>query len=255
MTRFPWCLCLLPPSVFNAYEMNAVTGTMAFILKDEPDQDFFVPPRYYDHATVCGATTMTSLRRGADSVLKAGIVEGIDSVPTLYLLARYGFASIHSVLETLLAATHLPAIAASRYALDVLLGAYEGPVPKHHDDNTVGAAVDWYRDEQHRLCSNSDPITSRVLSAFSPSEAKRILSDPTLRHFPGEVPAAVLLRHFRAHAFTLEAFDCFSKGTLRQVFAGLLTPLPNKAPRFTFKGHCADRVQVGPHTEHGWYGA
>ena len=188
-------------------------------------------------------------------VLRAIIGAGNDTVPLAYLLVQQRCLTPGNVLDLLAQNSYVPPCAVTKHALDVMLASWTCNLRDEYTESlplvnarpldTGGAGTDAYID--------SDPVTEKLVekliwSAENPRGTPLAMFKMNLARkalFPGEPPASILARLDIWHS-SWHHYAKFTRGTLRQVFAGVLDrktvlgPLPS------------DYVRPGPHTDDNW---
>lgn len=177
------------------------------------------------------------------------VASRVAHVPLAYLLVAHRFISPGNVLDLLSQSQYVPPVAVSETALEIMLGAWvepldgQRPLVNGRPIDIGGAGLDAYID--------SDPVTEAIFNDTSWSREnrngmtlgvmRRFLQEQAL--FAGELPAAILARTPRSVWWR---YGMYMRGTLRQVFAGLLQTK-------TVLGQLpADPVRPGPHTDDAW---
>ena len=188
-------------------------------------------------------------------VLRAIVEAGNDTVPLAYLLVQQRCLTPGNVLDLLAHSSFVPPCAVTKYALDIMLASwtcnlrddYTEPLPlvSARPLDVGGAGTEAYID--------SDPVTETLVekliwSAENPRGTPLAMFKLNLARkalFPGEPPASILAR-LDIWLSSWHHYAKFTRGTLRQVFAGVLdgkTVLGRLPP---------DYVRPGPHTDDNW---
>jgi hypothetical protein len=195
---------------------------------------------------VQGAGVGTESAQTVNETLRTFVEEKCETVPLAYLLVSARVMSPGQVLYLLACSKVAPPCAFSRAALDFMLASWvvnqfapNVPLMAGRHLDIIGGGHDFYID--------SDPVTEDIATQIVTARPSLAVTRQQLAKtlFPGELSAAVLAR--MVDPDDLLKFTAYSRGTLRQVFAGVLAgmqPVGGQVP--------IDRVRVGFHTDDDW---